>query len=906
MMHKLRALWIRLCGVLRARQAEEDFAAELEDHVALHTEDGIRAGLTPAEARRQALIRLGGAEQTRQAYRERRILPWLENLLRDVCYALRQMRKSPGFALLAIGTLALGVGANTAIFAVIESVVLRPLPYAHADRLLYIGPKSDAPGFTKTSWLNYRDIRSQSRLLKDLGGYSEDLGVVENADGPQNVVAPRVTPNLLSMLGTRPLLGRAFTEPEGVTGGPSVVMLSEELWRQSFHADRSIIGQSIKVSGALHTVVGVMPASFQFPHEMGPDIRKGIWLPLQPSQEMLSDRGYQFFSMVGELAPEVTRAQAQQELDAIAAHISGTATVTKDTNLFRASPYQELLTGTVRPVLFALFAAVALVLLIACANVSHLMIARCLGRQQEFAVRSALGAGRWRLARQMLLEGMLLSLLGCGAGVILAQLALRLVRKLPDGTIPGADSIGLHWTVLLALAAIAMATTVLSSLLPALLVARSDPQTALQAASRGVGPRTVSGKLTGWLVAGEVALSTLLLVGAGLLFHTLWNLQEARLGFDADRVTTFSATPEDAAGFSNMAVSDETQGVPASVATLVYQPVLDRMRQTPGVQSAALITALPLTGFNINSSFEILGQANIPANAAQARISAVSGDYARTMGTPVLRGRMIGDADVSTTPFVIVINHALEKKYFAGKDPVGKQISMGGKDTGMIKPYSIIGVLADQVDNNVGSAAVPMILLPQQQIPVTSLFYQALLKTTVSFVVKTGAEIPVAAEMRSVFHQAAPGFALDDFQSMRALVDKNTFSHKLGLYLVGLFAGLAVAMVIAGLYGVLSQFVSYRRHEIGVRMALGASRRSVARLVLRRGAMLIGTGLAAGLLLALAAGRLINGFLYQVQPLDAWTYLFAALLLTCVGLIATLIPARAATKIEPMQALRME
>jgi len=904
-MHKLRALWIRLCGVLRARQAEEDFAAELEDHVALHTEDGIRAGLTPAEARRQALIRLGGAEQTRQAYRERRILPWLENLLRDVCYALRQMRKSPGFALLAIGTLALGVGANTAIFAVIESVVLRPLPYAHADRLLYIGPKSDAPGFTKTSWLNYRDIRSQSRLLKDLGGYSEDLGVVENADGPQNVVAPRVTPNLLSMLGTRPLLGRAFTEPEGVTGGPSVVMLSEELWRQSFHADRSIIGQSIKVSGALHTVVGVMPASFQFPHEMGPDIRKGIWLPLQPSQEMLSDRGYQFFSMVGELAPEVTRAQAQQELDAIAAHISGTATVTKDTNLFRASPYQELLTGTVRPVLFALFAAVALVLLIACANVSHLMIARCLGRQQEFAVRSALGAGRWRLARQMLWEGMLLSLLGCGAGVILAQLALRLARKLPDGTIPNANAIGFHWTVVLALAAIAMVTTVLSSLLPALLVARSDPQAALQAASRGTGPRTVSGKLTGWLVAGEVALSTLLLVGTGLLFHTLWNLQQSQLGFNADRVTTFSATPEDAAGFSNLAVSDETQAAPASVATLIYQPVLERIRQMPGVTSAALITTPPLSSKGVQGSFRIIGQ---PTNSRgqTALFSAVSGDYARTMGTPVLRGRMVNDGDVLSTPLVVVVNEALAKKYFADKDPLGKDISLAGLDPRMVKPYTIAGVLADQVEGKVGGEVLPLILLPQQQIPTESLFYQALLKTGVSFVVKTRGDIPVVSAMRSIFQKSAPGFALENFQTMQDAVDESTFSRRLALYLVGSFAGLAVAMVIAGLYGVLSQFVSYRRHEIGVRMALGASRRSVARLVLRQGAMLIGTGLAAGLLLALAAGRLIEGFLYQVQPLDAWTYLFAALLLTCIGLIATLIPAQRAAAIEPMQALRTE
>jgi predicted permease len=406
-------------------------------------------------------------------------------------------------------------------------------------------------------------------------------------------------------------------------------------------------------------------------------------------------------------------------------------------------------------------------------------------------------------------------------------------------------------------------------------------------------------------VAGEVALSTLLLVGTGLLFHTLWNLQQSQLGFDADRVTTFSATPEDAAGFSSLAVSDETQGVPASVATLVYQPVLERIRHMPGVTSAALITTPPLSSKGVQGSFRIIGQPT-DSRGQTALFSAVSGDYARTMGTPVLRGRMVNDGDVSSTPFVVVVNEALTKKYFAGQNPLGKDISLAGLDPRMVKPYTIVGVLADQVEGKVGGEVLPLILLPQQQIPTVSLFYQALLKAGVSFVVKTRGDIPVASAMRSIFQKSAPGFALENFQTMQDAVDESTFSRRLALYLVGSFAGLAVAMVIAGLYGVLSQFVSYRGHEIGVRMALGASRRSVAQLVLRQGAMLIGAGLAAGLLLALAVGRLIMGFLYQVQPLDAWTYLFAALLLTCVGLIATLIPARRAATIDPMQALRTE
>ncbi len=828
----------------------------------------------------------------------------MQNFLYDLRYAIRQLRNTPGMALLAILTLALGVGANTAIFTVIDSVLLRPLPYAHSDRLVFIGPGGDKPSFGTTSWLNYADVHGQSKLLEDSVGYAEDVSVLEARDSSVAVVAPRVTTNLFTMLGQRPLLGRTFSDAEGQSGGPPVVILSEGLWRDTFHADRNIVGQVVKVGGKPTTVVGVMPATFSFPDSMGADLKKGVWLPIQPTAEMLKDRGYHFFNVAGTMRPGVTVAQMQQEANAIAARIPHEHNDSAVT--FRVDSYQEVLTGPVKPVLYALLGALGLVLLIACANVSNLLIARALGRQQEFAVRAALGAGRARLIVQMLSEGLLLSLLGCGVGVVLAELAMVGIRKLPDGTIPRADGIAIHWTVLLVLAAIAALTTVLSSLLPALLVAKANPQVALQATSRGLGSKSTGGKLSGWLVAGEVALSTLLLVGTGLLFRTLWNLEQSRLGFETARITTFMAMPADAAGFSGMAVAEDTQNAPTSVAMTTYEPVLERIRQIPGVESAALATSPPLSGMDLGSSFEILGQPLDRSNRPNARVTAVSGDYARVLGTPIVRGRMIGDGDALTTPFVVVVNEALVKKYFAGKDPLGKQINLGGKDTGMIKPFTIVGVLGDQVDSTVGGDARPLVLLSQQQIPTTSLFYQALLKTVVTFVVKTRGDIPVAQEMRSVFHQLAPGFALDQFQTMQEAVDKNTFSQRLGLYLVGSFAGLAIAMVIAGLYGVLSQLVSYRKREIGVRMALGATRGSVAKLVLRQGSILIGTGLAAGLVLAFATGRLIKGFLYQVKPLDASTYVAVAVMLTAIGLVAALIPARRAASIQPMQALRDE
>jgi len=826
----------------------------------------------------------------------------MQTLMHDLRFAARQLAKSPGLALLAIVTLALGIGANTAIFTVIESVLLRPLPYSDSGRLLFIGPAESPDTFGSTSWMNFRDIRAQSKLLKDAAGYSEDVSVLENRDGSISVVAPRVSDNLFAMLGANALLGRTFSQAEGQAGGPQVVELSEGLWRETFHADPSIVGQVVRIGGRDRTVVGVMPSSFTFPESIGPDIHKGVWLPLQPSAEMLKDRGYDFFNIVGEMRAGVTPTQAQRELDAIAAHIPRD----KDQGpiAFRGTLYQEVLTGNVRPVLFGLFGALALVLLIACANVSNLLIARCLGRQQEFAVRAALGASRARLIRQMLAEGMALSLAGCAVGAALAQFAMVAMRKLPQGTIPRAESISIHWTIVAVLAAVAIVTTVLSSLLPAMLVARVNPQAALQAASRGLGSRSVSGKLSGTLVAGEVALSTLLLVGTGLLFHTLWNLEQSHLGFEAAHVTTFTAMPADAAGFSSMSVSEDTGNAPPSVATLTYAPVLERMRQVPGVESASLITSPPLGGMNVGTSFDVVGRATDPANHPNARVTAISGEYARTLGTPVVRGRMLSDSDVLTSPFSVVINETLAKKYFPGQEPIGKQLDLGGKDTGMIKHYTIVGVLGDQVDRKVGGDPQPLILLPQQQIPTTSLFYQALLKTVVTFAVKTHGNVPVAAEMRSLFHQNAPGFALDNFQTMQDAVDQSTFSQRLGLYLVGSFAGLAVAMVFAGLYGVLSQLVSYRKREIGVRMALGATRINVARMVLRQGSVLVSAGLGTGLVLAFAGGRLVKSFLYEVKPVDLGTYAAVVGALGVIGLAASLLPARKAASMEPMQALR--
>jgi predicted permease len=823
----------------------------------------------------------------------------------DLRCSLRQLRNAKGFAALAIVTLALGIGANTALFTIVNAVVLRPLPYLHSDRLVAIeAGKTMAVGAGTTSWLNYRDIRERSKSLEAVAGYSSDVSVVQTSDRSVSVVAPHVTPNLFPMLGAQALLGRTFTEAEGESNGSPSVIISEGLWRSSLGSDPNILGTVLRVGGVPRTIVGVMPESFRFPEEMGNDITKGIWLPIQPTGEMLNDRGYHFFSIIGRLRPGVTMQQAKADLALVSNYIRSIDSKTSSDLDFIVGSYQEMLTGPVRPVFYGLVGALGLLLLIACANVANLLIARCLARHHEFAVRAALGASRARLIRQMFTEGAVLSVAGCGLGFLLVRLILLGVEKLPPDTIPRANDIVVHWSIVLLMALIATITTVVSSIAPAYLAARTDPQPALQGGSRGVGTRSGSSRLTRMLVVSEVALSTVLLCGTGLLFHTLWNLEHTRLGFDVERVTTFMAMPADAAGFSNLQVSQDTSKAPVSVAVTAYEPVLERIRQLPGVESAALATAPPLSGVSLGTSFDVVGRAKDPSHEPEAHITAASGQYDRALGLAVVRGRMITDADTATAPYVVVVNETLAKKYFPNQDPLQQQLDLGGKDTGMLRPYTIVGVLADQADQKVGKGAEPLIMVPDQQVPTTSLFYQALLKTVVSFVVKTRGDIAVAPEMREVFHNVAPDYALDGFKTMREVVNSNIFSERLGLYLIGSFAGLAVVMVVAGLYGVLAQIVSHRRREIGIRMALGATRESMSCLVLKQGSVLLAAGVCLGLILAATSGRLVSGFLYNVHPLDLMTYAAVVLASLLIGTLASLIPARRAARVEPMEALR--
>jgi predicted permease len=835
----------------------------------------------------------------------------MTSIFNDLAFALRQLRKSPGFALTAIVTLALGIGANAALFTVIDSVLIRPLPYYAADRLVIAGGTGDtADDYNATSWANLNDIRQRAHVFEELAGYENDVAIIQTAQGGETVFGPKLSSNLLRMIGARPAIGRIFSEADGHDGAPPTAILSDLLWRKQFAADPNVVGRDIRVGGVPHKIIAVMPPDFRFPDNQMYTATEAVWLPLQPNQQMLTGRGLNFVTILGRLKRGVSIDRARADLAATAKSIE--RDFPKDAKDLRlnAVPYAALVTHSVRPVFAGLVAALALVLLIACVNVANLQLARCLTRQQEFAVRAALGADRWRLIRQLLVEGGLLSVLGSGVGLGLAVAVLWSLRKLPEGMIPRTGEIHLRLSVLAMLAVAAVVVTLLSSLLPVLLAWKTQPEAALRGQSRASTTSAGRSRLAGWLVSGEVALAAVLLVATGLLFHTLYNLEHEQLGFATEHVVTFTATPPDSLGFlafqSN--IGNPGANAPAtSIALRVYQPLLERLRHLPGVSEAALASSTPLDDVNFNTSFEIVGRPKVEGkNENSTLVRALSGGFATAIGTPMVQGRPISDDDTASAPFVAVVNQAFADKYFRGANPLGQQLDLGGKETGMLKPYTIVGVLKNNLRHNLTESPKPELSLSYNQVPPDSLFYAMLLASATQYVLHTRGDVDLAQSIHHAVQESAPGFAVDDLKTMESAVEDATGNQRLGVYLIGSFAGLAVLMVVAGLYGVLSQLVSQRQQEVGIRIALGATRESIMALFLRQSWRLIALGTVAGLIVSALATRLVRGFLFEVPSLDPWSYVAAAALLAGVGTLAALIPARRASLVEPMVALRNE
>jgi putative ABC transport system permease protein len=888
------------------RRREHDLEEEIQSHLEMAARDRMESGESRDEARHAVQREFGNAMLVKEVTREVWGWGWVECLLQDVRYTLRQLRKNPGFAALAIITLALGIGANTAMFTVIDSVLIRPLPFRNAKRLVsikigYLDSHFGDPDQNPVGLSTYRQLRTRSHSFEDLIGIgSWDWTVIQTSQGGQKVGRATITGNVLDTLGVHPLLGRSFNSKDYQSGAAPVVLLGAELWRDHFSSDPLVLGRQVRIGGTPYSVVGILPDSFDLLDVQAEAVTSRVWLPSRSDGDLY---------LAGILRPGVSRQAAQAELGTFALDICNQNPKCSKSVKFIVKPCRDLMTDAVRPALLALTGALVLVLLIACVNVSNLQLARHLARRQELAVRAALGAGRRRLVRQLMAEGAVLAIAGTLAGLSFALLLLLAVHRLPPNFIPRAGEIKLRVPVFAMLAVFAAVTTILSSLAPALLATRTSPEEVLREGSGGSTTGKKRSQLSQWMVAGEVALSAVLLVSAGLMFHTLYNLEHIHFGFDLEQVTTFVATPADAPGYYGwLAARKSGTSLPIeSVVTRVYQPILDRLRQLPGVVDVALGSWTPFDGI---TGYAMIRPPGIPESQQQGLIAAqicyVSPGYARAMGIPLIRGRMISDGDTAGGPLVAVVNETLARRLPPGQDPIGEHIAYPTRTSPTMKnDYTIVGVLGDARQHVVTHTPDPEVLLAYQQVPTSDPRYIFIASGT-NYIVRARGHVQLTNAIRRVFRQSAPDYAVDHFRTLQVALDDATFNQRLGLYLTGSFAGVAILMVLTGLYGVLSQLVGQRRREIGVRMALGATGGSILQMVLWQGSVLALVGLVVGLPASLAAGRLLRAFLYGVKPTDVLTYVVAAVVLLALSITAALLPARRASRIDPMAALRSE
>ena len=805
----------------------------------------------------------------------------METIWRDLRYAARILLGKPGFTLVAVLTLALGVGATTAIFSVVNAVLLRPLPYPEANRLVYVGQqyRGELNGSGEPKFLFWRE---QSRSFEALACYSQYGGAGSNLAGgseAEHVRGVRVSEDFFRVLGVYPALGRAFTHEEDTPGGAGVVILSDGLWQRSFGGDKGILGKTVTLDDKPVTVVGVMPPQFRLAADAD------LFVPMRAREGSNVDPNAE---VVGRLKPGVTLQEAQAELKVIAEKYRAAfpQRMQKDESV-GAESYQDLLTEGVSKYLWIILGAVSFLLLIACANVANLQLARASARQREIAVRMALGAAGGRIVRQLLTESLLLALAGGAVGLLLAVWGTQLLLALvPAGLLPGVAEVGVDWRVLAFAFAASVATGLLFGTAPAWQARRTDVNASLKASSgRGA---TARGRLRGALVVAEVALSLVLLVCAGLLIRTFTNLLNVTPGFDSRGVLTFQIdlngerykTTERAAGF--------------------YRDALERISRLPGVEAAAVTNKLPLD-WQFNMPVVFPGK---PDQMQSVQFRMISPDYFRVMKIDVRQGRAFADADNASAPPVAVVNEAFVRKFFDGQDPFAQQLSIG---RGVDDPArQVVGIVGDIKQQGLNSPAPPMVFVPVAQVP-DKLMATVRAFTPVNFVVRTKVE-PLSLS-RAVKREVAAIDAtlpVSHVSSMDEVVARSIASQRFNMMLLGLFAALGLLLAGVGIYGVMSYAVTQGTREIGIRMALGAQRGSVLRLVTGQGMVLTLTGMALGIAASLALTRLMGSWLFGVSATDPATFVLYSLILAAVALAACLIPARRATKVDPLVALRYE
>ena len=805
----------------------------------------------------------------------------------DIRFGARMLWKRPGFTAVAVLTLALGIGANTAIFSLVNAVLLKPLPFAEPERLVMLWEDATRIGFPRNTPApaNFVDWKAQTTSFEGMAAVSWVSLNLTGRGEPQKLGGHAVTADLFPLLGVRPALGRVFTDEEQKPGSDSrVVILSHGLWRDTFGGEASVVGRDLLLSGEKYTVVGVMPAGFQF---LDPNVR--LWVPLALSPEDWANRGGHYLTVVGRLKPGVSVGQADADLKAVMARISREyPDQAAEIGAF-VLPLREQVAGDVRRPLLMLVVAVAFVLLIACANVAGLLLARSAARRREIAVRAALGASRMRVVRQLLTESALLSAAGGAAGLLLALWSFAFLRQLVPPSLAlsaglSVDARALGFTLL-----VSLVTATLFGLAPALQASKTDLAASLkEGAGRGAVGGGAGRSLRGAFVVAEVALALVLLVGAGLLIQSLQRLRGQYAGIRPENVLTLRTVLPDNK-YRDHAQRDA-----------FYDAVLARVRSLPGVVAAGYTTTVPLTWKGGTSRLTIEGRAPKPGLGDDANHRQVTPDYLRALGLPLKTGRYIEESDGPRSQPVAVVNEAMARAFWPGADPLGKRFKVGGPASP--NPWlTVVGVVADVRQMGLDAPVKPEMYLPFKQVNYNQWFAPGYL------VIRTSAEpASLTAAVRREVHAVDPEQPVSNVQTMAEILGEESAQRRVGMTLLAAFAGLALLLASLGIYGVLSFFVAQRTQEIGVRLALGASPRSILALVLGKGMRLTLAGLGLGLLGAFALTRLIESQLFGVSASDPVTYAGLALLLACVALLACYLPARRATKVDPMVALRYE
>jgi predicted permease len=805
----------------------------------------------------------------------------METLIQDIRYGVRTLLKTPGFTAVAVIALALGIGANSAIFSVVNAVLLRPLAFDEPDRLVMVWEKRMALGRVRNvaSAPDFVDWRAQNTVFEEMAAYSNTAFNITGGDEPERIQGVAVSPSFFSVLRVQPKIGRAFTADEEQPAAEPAVIISTGLWRRRFASDPNIIGKTLTLNDRSRTVIGVLPADFSFQNG---DVE--AWIPLVFSPDDLNSRGGHYLNVIARLKTGVSISQAQDEMNTIAAQLEKQYQVNTGHGVNVFSLYEEVV-GNVRPVLLVLLGAVGFVLLIACANVANLLLARAAVRQKEMAIRTALGAVRARIIRQLLTESILLSLVGGTLGVLLALWGLDLLLAVSAGSIPRVQEIRLDGRVLAFTFSVSLATGLIFGLVPALQASKPNLNESLKEGGRAASAGIHRNRLRSLFVVAEVAICLVLLIGAGLMIKSFVRLLDINPGFNSENLLTM-----------NISVSGskyrETQQRMA-----FFQQALDRIASVPGVQGAAAVISLPFSGSS-SRYFQIEGRPpQPPGQGYNANVNAASSDYFRTMGIPLIRGREFNERDVMNSPEVVIINQQMAQQFWPDEeDPIGKRMAIGND-----RWKTVVGIVG-----NVRQAGLETEPRAEFFFP----FYQLDLGFG-TFVIRTsGDPKAMTPAVRSELQAIDKDQPLSKVSTMEELLGESVAPRRLNMLLLGTFAGVALMLAAVGLYGVMSYSVTQRSREIGIRMALGAARRDVLRLVVRQGMTLAIIGVAIGLPASFFLTKLLTGLfpnlLFRVSANDPITFTIISLTLIIVALVACAVPARRATKVDPMIALRYE